>query len=194
MKIFALAVLLAAAVSCTPKSDAPLPKPTTTAPAPPPAAMEGKPAPAAPAAPAAAEKEHGVANPLGLSEEAWKKKLTPEEYRVCRLQGTERPGTGALLNYKGTGTFLCVACENPLFDAKAKFESGTGWPSFFQPLSKEAVKEKGDFTHGMSRIEVCCSKCGSHLGHVFEDGPQPTGLRYCMNSVSLKVKEKEEKK
>ena len=135
-----------------------------------------------------------VKNPLGLSDEDWKKKLTPEEFYVCRQQGTERPFTGKLLNYHGDGTFVCAACENPLFDPKTKFESGSGWPSFFKPLAKEAVSEKGDLTHGMSRVEVNCAKCGSHLGHVFDDGPAPTGLRYCMNSVSLKIKEKDAKK
>jgi len=146
--------------------------------------------PPPPPAPVAAD-DRGVKNPLGLSDEEWRKMLTPEEYRVCRQQGTEPPGTGALLHYKGSGTFLCVACDRPLFDAKAKFESGTGWPSFFQPIAKDAVAERGDFRRGLSRIEVCCPACGSHLGHVFEDGPEPTGLRYCMNSVALKVREKE---
>ncbi len=185
MKLLGLAILAAAAVSCAPKADPPKPEPVKPiAPAP------EAPKPEAPKA----EEGKGVKNPLGLSDEEWKKKLTPEEYKVCRQQGTERPGTGKLLNYKGTGTFVCVACDNPLFDAATKFESGTGWPSFYQTLGKQAVAERGDFSHGMSRIEVCCSKCGSHLGHVFEDGPQPTGLRYCMNSVSLKVVEKDDKK
>jgi peptide-methionine (R)-S-oxide reductase len=187
IKLLGLAILAAAAASCAPKADPPKPEAAKpVAPAPEPAKAE---------APKPKEDEgKGVKNPLGLSDEDWKKKLTPEEYYVCRQQGTERPGTGKLLKYKGTGTFVCVACDNPLFDAKAKFESGTGWPSFYQPLAKGAVAEKGDFSHGMSRIEVCCSKCGSHLGHVFEDGPQPTGLRYCMNSVSLKVVEKDAQK
>jgi peptide-methionine (R)-S-oxide reductase len=186
MRLLVLAILAAAAASCAPKTDPPKPEP----------AKPEAPKPEAPKAEAPKPKEDhkGVANPLGLSDEEWKKKLTPQEYYVCRQQGTERPGTGKLLNYKGNGTFLCVACDHPLFDAKTKFESGTGWPSFYQTLGKGAVAEKGDFTHGMSRIEVCCAKCGSHLGHVFEDGPQPTGLRYCMNSVSLKVKEKDEPK
>jgi peptide-methionine (R)-S-oxide reductase len=179
IRLLGLAILAAAAASCAPKPEPPKP----VAPAPVPEKAE--------APKARVEEDRGIKNPLGLSDEDWKKKLTPEQFKVCRQQGTERPGTGALLKYKGTGTFVCVACDNPLFDAKAKFESGTGWPSFYQPLSKQAVAERGDFSHGMSRIEVCCSKCGSHLGHVFEDGPQPTGLRYCMNSVSLKVVEKD---
>jgi len=167
MRIPGVAILAMVLASCSPK-------------APPPP----------PPAPIIAD-DRGVKNPLGLSDDEWKKRLTPEEYRVCRQQGTERPGTGKLLPYKGTGTFLCVACDHPLFDAKAKFESGTGWPSFFQPISKEAVAERGDFRRGLSRIEVCCAACGSHLGHAFEDGPEPTGLRYCMNSVALKLREKE---
>src|SRR5437868_4058586 len=184
MRNLAIALLLATLAACTPKAESPKPEP----PRPEPPKAEA-PKPAEPAEPAARVK-----NPLGLSDEEWRKKLSPEEYQVCRQQGTERPGTGKLLHYKGNGTFVCVACDNPLFEPKAKFESGTGWPSFYQPLSKTAVSEKGDFTHGMSRVEVNCAKCGSHLGHVFEDGPQPTGLRYCMNSVSMKIKEPEEKK
>ena len=185
MKSTALAAILALGMSCAPKPDAP--------PAEPPRGEAPKPEP--PKTPAkTAEGDSRVKNPMGLSDEEWKKKLTPEEYVVCRQQGTERPWTGKLLNYHGDGTFICAACGNPLFEAKTKFESGSGWPSFYQPLSKEAVTERGDLTHGMTRVEVNCAKCGSHLGHVFEDGPQPTGLRYCMNSVSLKVKEKDEKK
>jgi peptide-methionine (R)-S-oxide reductase len=184
MKTTAVAAILALGLSCSPK------------PEPPKVAEDSRPAPAAvgtpkPAEPAV-EGDQRVKNPLGLSDEDWKKKLTKEQYYVCRQQGTERPGTGALLHYKGDGTFVCSACENPLFESKAKFESGTGWPSFYQPIDKKnAVTEHGDLTHGMTRVEVNCAKCGSHLGHVFDDGPQPTGLRYCMNSVSLKIKEKD---
>jgi peptide-methionine (R)-S-oxide reductase len=183
MRNTGLALLLAALASCAPNAAPPKSEPI-------------KPEAAKPEAPKpreTPEERTRVKNPLGLSDEEWKKKLTPEEYYVCRQQGTERPFTGKLLNYHGTGTFVCAACENPLFDPKAKFESGSGWPSFFQPLSKEAVAERGDLAHGMTRVEVNCAKCGSHLGHVFDDGPKPTGLRYCMNSVSLKVKEPEEK-
>jgi peptide-methionine (R)-S-oxide reductase len=179
-----LALILAALASCAPKTEAPKaegPKMDAVAPD----ATKPK---------ETVEGDSRVKNPLGLSDEDWKKKLSKEEYYVCRQQGTERPFTGKLLNYHGDGTFVCAACDNPLFDPKTKFESGSGWPSFFKPLSKEAVAERGDITHGMSRVEVNCAKCGSHLGHVFDDGPQPTGLRYCMNSVSLKIKEKEEKK
>ena len=177
MKNAALAAILALGCSCAPKPDAPA--------ALPPQAETPKPQAQAP------EGDSRVKNPLGISDEEWKKKLTKEQYYVCRQQGTERPGTGALLHYKGDGTFICSACENPLFEAKAKFESGTGWPSFFQPITKDAVSERGDLSHGMTRVEANCGKCGSHLGHVFDDGPKPTGLRYCMNSVSLKVKEKD---
>jgi peptide-methionine (R)-S-oxide reductase len=184
MRMSGLALILAALASCAPKTEPPKSEgPRMDAP--------GR---EAPKPKESVEGDSRVKNPLGLSEEDWKKKLTKEEYYVCRQQGTERPFTGKLLNYHGDGTFVCAACDNPLFDPKTKFESGSGWPSFFKPLSKDAVSERGDITHGMSRVEVNCAKCGSHLGHVFDDGPQPTGLRYCMNSVSLKVKEKEEKK
>jgi peptide-methionine (R)-S-oxide reductase len=184
MKMFALALVLAATVSCVPKPESPKTEPAK----PDPVKIE------APKSPEPAAEGGRVKNPLGLSDEEWKKKLTPEEFYVCRQQGTERPGTGKLLHYKGNGTFVCAACDNPLFEAAAKFESGTGWPSFFKSISKEAVSERGDLSHGMTRVEANCGKCGSHLGHVFDDGPAPTGLRYCMNSVSLKVKEKDEKK
>jgi peptide-methionine (R)-S-oxide reductase len=183
MKRTALAALLALGISCSPKPTAhPAPPPAEPARTDPPKAQERN-----------EEGDRRVKNPLGLSDEEWKKKLTPEEYYVCRQQGTERAGTGKLLHYKGDGTFVCAACGNPLFEPKAKFESGTGWPSFFQPLSKEAVSERGDLTHGMTRVEVNCSKCGSHLGHLFDDGPAPTGLRYCMNSAALKIQEKDQK-
>lgn len=141
-------------------------------------------------APPPPPSESRLENPLGLSDDEWKKRLTPEEYRVCRLQGTEAPHSGTLLKYKGGGTFLCKACDHPLFEAATKFESSSGWPSFTRPIAKDAVKQRGDFRTGRSRLEVCCATCGSHLGHVFEDGPEPTGLRYCMNSVALKLKEK----
>jgi peptide-methionine (R)-S-oxide reductase len=154
-----------------------------------PPASEAPPAPPAAPPPAAAEPEHGVRNPLGLSEAEWKKKLSPEQYYICRQQGTERPFTGKWASFKGEGTFACAACGQDLFDAKAKFESGTGWPSFWQPLKKEAVRELKDASHGMVRVEIRCSRCDSHLGHVFDDGPQPTGLRYCMNSAALDLKD-----
>ncbi len=123
---------------------------------------------------------------LQLSEEEWKKRLTPEEYRVLRQQGTEPPFEGCFLGTKDPGTYVCAACRNPLFESGEKFESGTGWPSFTRPLSENSVAEFEDRSHGMMRTEVRCARCDSHLGHVFPDGPPPTGLRYCMNSVSMK--------
>jgi peptide-methionine (R)-S-oxide reductase len=118
----------------------------------------------------------------------WKKLLQPEQFRVLREAGTEYPGSSPLNKEKGVGTFACAGCALPLFSSKTKFESGTGWPSFSQPLDK-AVVEDTDTTLFMKRVEVLCSRCGGHLGHVFDDGPQPTGLRYCMNGVALNFKE-----
>jgi peptide-methionine (R)-S-oxide reductase len=112
--------------------------------------------------------------------------LTPEERRVILHQGTERPFCGGLLSNKQAGVYGCRLCGLPLFRSVAKFESGTGWPSFYEPFDPEHVAIRHDTSHGMTRDEIVCGRCGAHLGHVFEDGPQPTGLRYCMNSVSLK--------
>ncbi len=126
------------------------------------------------------------------SDDAWQAELTPEEFYVLRQKGTERAFTGEYNDYKEPGTYLCRACGNALFDAATKFDSGSGWPSFFAPLSEESVINERDVSHGMVRTEVMCSRCGSHLGHVFDDGPQPTGLRYCMNSLSLTHKPKDE--
>jgi len=125
------------------------------------------------------------------TEEQWQKELTPEQYAVCRMKGTERPFTGEYYKTKDKGVYSCSCCGAELFDSNTKYESGSGWPSFYEPIEGENIKEDTDQSHGMSRTEVMCNVCGAHLGHVFPDGPRPTGLRYCINSVSLKLKPKE---
>jgi len=124
------------------------------------------------------------------SEQEWKQELTPEQFHICREKGTERPFTGEYNDTKDKGVYKCVACGNALFDSSTKFDSGTGWPSFYQPMDPESVATESDRSYGMARTEVKCSSCGAHLGHVFPDGPRPTGMRYCINSVSLKLDKK----
>ena len=119
------------------------------------------------------------------SEEEWKAQLTPEQYRVMRKKGTEAPHTGALCTSYEAGQYNCAGCDTPLFDSTIKFESGTGWPSFTQPIKENAIKYIKDTTFGMVRVEVLCNTCDSHLGHIFPDGPEPSGLRYCVNSESM---------
>lgn len=118
----------------------------------------------------------------------WRALLPKEAYEVLRSQSTERPFCGTLLNNKKEGVYFCAACDLPLFTSRHKFESGTGWPSFYAPFAKENIGEERDVSYGMARTEIHCARCGGHLGHVFEDGPAPTGLRYCLNSVSLKFR------
>lgn len=122
---------------------------------------------------------------LVLTEEEWRQRLSPQQYHILREKGTERAFTGALLENKAKGVYCCAGCKNPLFHSKSKFDSGTGWPSFYEPHQKENVGELADDSYGMQRVEVVCNRCGGHLGHVFDDGPKPTGLRYCINSLSL---------
>jgi peptide-methionine (R)-S-oxide reductase len=130
--------------------------------------------------------------PIMKTDAEWKAILTSEQYRVTRKKGTERAFTGQYWNCHDDGIFACVCCGQPLFDSKTKYESGTGWPSFWQPIAEEHVAEEEDNGWFMRRTEVLCSKCDAHLGHVFTDGPQPTGLRYCINSASLKLVKREE--
>jgi len=121
------------------------------------------------------------------TDEQWKAELGPAAYEVLRRKGTERAFTGRYWDCHDAGTYLCAACDNPLFSSEAKYESGTGWPSFYQPIAKTSVDTDADTAHGMRRVEVVCHRCGGHLGHVFDDGPKPSGERYCMNSAALKL-------
>ena len=124
-----------------------------------------------------------------LSDQQWKEKLTSEQYEICRNKGTEPPFSGEYLNTKSTGTYHCLCCGNAIFHSEKKFDSGTGWPSFWDPIGVQSVSTQEDLSMSEVRTEALCKQCDSHLGHVFEDGPQPTGLRYCINSVSLKLVE-----
>ncbi len=124
---------------------------------------------------------------LPKNEEDWRQRLTPEQFEVTRRAGTEPAFTGEYWDCHDDGTYACVCCEAPLFSSETKFDSGTGWPSFFQALGDDAVEEQVDHSHGMTRTEARCRNCGAHLGHVFPDGPRPTGSRYCMNSASLRL-------
>ena len=123
--------------------------------------------------------------------EEWRSALTPEQYHVTREAGTERAFSGKYWDTKTAGTYACACCREPLFKSDSKFDSGSGWPSFWQPIEQGQVTERDDSSHGMKRTEVLCSRCDAHLGHLFEDGPRPTGLRYCVNSASLQLEEED---
>lgn len=133
------------------------------------------------------QREEVVTVPtIAKADEEWKRQLSPEAYEITRQAGTERPYSGEYWNLHERGIYRCICCTTPLFSSDTKFESGTGWPSFWQPIAKENVRESTDLSLGMERTEVLCRRCNAHLGHVFDDGPRPTGLRYCMNSVAFK--------
>ena len=126
------------------------------------------------------------------TEQQWREQLTPEQFEVCRQKGTERAFTGKYYDCKDAGVYHCVCCDNELFHSDTKYDSGSGWPSFYAPITEDGIREERDSSHGMIRTEIVCNRCDAHLGHVFDDGPDPTGLRYCINSVSIDLEQTKE--